>query len=87
MNIIKKEETSTTPKIEKINSSETECLKTSNDKLLDLLTKAKITKSDINSKIISDVISNEEEEEEEEEESIGDDDYDEEHIKIEKNKI
>ena len=86
MNIIKKDETSTTPKIEKINSSETECLKTSNDKLLDLLTKAKITKSDINSKIISVVISNEEEEEEEEE-SIDDDDYDEEHIKIEKKKI
>ena len=87
MNIIKKEDKSTTPKIEKINSSETDLLKNSNDKLLDLITKEKITKSNLNGKIISDIISNEEEEEEEE---SNDDDYeddDEENIKIEKKKI
>ena len=87
MNIIKKEDKSTTPKIEKINSSETDLLKNSNDKLLDLITKEKITKSDLNGKIISDITSNEEEEEEEE---SNDDDYeddDEENIKIEKKKI
>ena len=84
MNIIKKEDKSTTPKIEKINSSETDLLKNSNDKLLDLITKEKITKSDLNGKIISDITSNEEEEE------SNDDDYeddDEENIKIEKKKI
>ena len=87
MNILKKEDKSTTPKIEKINSSETDLLKNSNDKLLDLITKEKITKSDLNGKIISDITSNEEEEEEEE---SNDDDYeddDEENIKIEKKKI
>ena len=50
MNIIKKDEGSTTPKREKINSSDTECLKSSNDKLIDILTKTKIIKNDVTSK-------------------------------------
>ena len=50
MNFAKKDEISTNPKIEKLNSSDTECLKSSNDKILDTLTKTKIDKNDINSK-------------------------------------
>ena len=86
MNIIKKDESSTNPKLEKINNSDTECLKNSNDKLLDLLTKSNIEKSDINSKLsqnnISDVISDEDEDE-----SFEDEDNDNENIKIEKKNI
>ena len=50
MNIVKKDERSPNPKIEKLNSSDTECLKTSNDKLVDVLTKTKIEKNDLISK-------------------------------------
>ena len=50
MNILKKDEGSTNPKLEKINSSDTECLKSSNDKIVDILTKTKIVKNDIISK-------------------------------------
>jgi hypothetical protein len=50
MNIVKKDERSANPKIEKLNSSDTECLKTSNDKLVDVLTKTKIEKNDLISK-------------------------------------
>ena len=46
MNIVKKDDRSTNPKMEKLNSSDTECLKTSNDKLMDILTKTKIEKID-----------------------------------------
>ena len=50
MNILKKDEGSTNPKLEKVNSSDTECLKSSNDKIVDILTKTKIVKNDIISK-------------------------------------
>ena len=50
MNILKKDEGSTNPKLEKINSSDTECLKSSNDKIVDILAKTKIVKNDIISK-------------------------------------
>ena len=36
MNILKKDEGSTNPKLEKVNSSDTECLKSSNDKIVDI---------------------------------------------------
>ena len=50
MNILKKDDGSTNAKLEKINSSDTECLKSSNDKIVDILTKTKILKNDIISK-------------------------------------
>ena len=50
MNTVKKDDRSTNPKLEKLNSSDTECLKTSNDKLVDVLTKTKIEKNEIISK-------------------------------------
>ena len=84
MNIIKKDEISTNPRVEKLNSSDTVCLKNSNDKLMDILAKTKIEKHDLNSKsskkIITDMKSNEDEEE-----SFDDDDDD--NIKIEKKSI
>ena len=60
MNITKKDESSTNPKLEKINNSESEHLKNSNDKLLDLLSKKNREKSGITSRLsqnnISDII-------------------------------
>jgi len=50
MNMVKKDDRSTNPKMEKLNSSDTECLKTSNDKLMDVLTKTKIEKNEITTK-------------------------------------
>jgi len=46
MNNAKKDEVTTNPKAEKLNSSETEYLKTSNDKLVDIINKTKLLKND-----------------------------------------
>ena len=81
MNIVKKDERSTNPKIEKLNSSDTECLKTSNDKLVDVLTKTKIEKNEILSKKSSIKIVTELKSFDDEEESLDEDD---DNIKIEK---
>ena len=86
MNIIKKDESSTNPKLEKINNSESEHLKNSNDKLLDLLSKKNIEKSDITSRLSqnneSEIISNEDDDDE-----SFDDDNNDENIKIEQKNI
>ena len=87
MNIIKKDEGSTNPKREKINSSDTECLKSSNDKLIDVLTKTKIIKKDLNSKSSKININTNELKEKsflEDEDSFDEDD---DNIKIEKKSI
>ena len=84
MNIVKKDERSTNPKIEKLNSSDTECLKTSNDKLVDVLTKTKIEKNEILSKKSSIKIVTELKSFDDEEESLDEDD---DNIKIEKKSI
>ena len=47
MNAPKKDEVTTNPKAEKINSSETEYLKTSNDKLVEIINKTKLVKNDL----------------------------------------
>ena len=86
MNITKKDESSTNPKLEKINNSESEHLKNSNDKLLDLLSKKNREKSGITSRLsqnnISDIISNEDDDDE-----SFDDDNNDENIKIEQKNI
>ena len=47
MNAPKKDEVTTNPKAEKLNSSETEYLKTSNDKLVEIINKTKLLKNDL----------------------------------------
>ena len=84
MNTVKKDDRSTNPKIEKLNSSDTECLKTSNDKLVDVLTKTKIEKNEILSKKSSIKIVTELKSFDDEEESLDEDD---DNIKIEKKSI
>ena len=84
MNFAKKDEISTNPKIEKLNSSDTECLKSSNDKILDTLTKTKIDKNDINSKSSKKMGLDREKSLDEEDDSFDDDDDD---LKIEKKSI
>ena len=89
MNILKKEEGSTNPKLEKLNGSDTECLKSSNEKIIDLLTKAKIEKFDKNSKISKNskniTLNSREKSNEDDEDSY--DDNDDDNIKIEKKSI
>ena len=84
MNFAKKDEISTNPKIEKLNSSDTLCLKSSNDKILDTLTKTKIDKNDINSKSSKKIGLDREKSLDEEDDSFDDDDDD---LKIEKKSI
>ena len=84
MNFAKKDEISTNPKIEKLNSSDTECLKSSNDKILDTLTKTKIDKNDINSKSSKKMGLDREKSLDEDDDSFDDDDDD---LKIEKKSI
>ena len=83
MNIIKKDEISTNPKIEKLNSSESILLEASGGKLMDIINKTKIEKNDLASKsskkIVTDIKSFDEEED-----SFDDDD---DNIKIEKKSI
>ena len=83
MNTVKKDDRSTNPKLEKLNSSDTECLKTSNDKLVDVLTKTKIEKNEIISKSSKKLVTEVKSFEDEEESSDEDDD----NIKIEKKSI
>ena len=83
MNIVKKDDRSTNPKMEKLNSSDTECLKTSNDKLMDILTKTKIEKNEITSKSSKKIVTEVKSFEDEEESFDEDDD----NIKIEKKSI
>lgn len=88
MNILKKEEGSTNPKLEKLNGSDTECLKSSNEKIIDLLTKAKIEKFDKiskNSKNSKNITLNSREKSNEDDEDSYDDN-DDDNIKIEKKK-
>ena len=82
MNTVKKDDRSTNPKLEKLNSSDTECLKTSNDKLVDVLTKTKIEKNEIISKSSKKFVTEVKSFEDEEESFDEDDD----NIKIEKKK-
>ena len=83
MNTVKKDDRSTNPKLEKLNSSDTECLKTSNDKLVDVLTKTKIEKNEIISKSSKKFVTEVKSFEDEEESFDEDDD----NIKIEKKSI
>ena len=90
MNILKKDEGSTNAKLEKINSSDTECLKSSNDKIVDILSKTKILKNDIISKSSKNIkISNDNRDKEksclDDEDSF--DENDDEIVKIEKKSI
>ena len=89
MNIVKKEEVSTNPKLDKLNSSDTECLKSSNEKIIDILTKSKIEKVDGNIRITT--ISTKEKEKEKEkaneDEEESSDDNDDDNIKIENKSI
>ena len=86
MNILKKEEGSTNPKLEKLNGSDTECLKSSNEKIIDLLTKAKIEKFDKISKNSKNITLNSREKSNEDDEDSYDDN-DDDNLKIEKKSI
>ena len=93
MNIIKKDEGSTNPKLDKLNSSDTECLKSSNEKIMDVLTKTKIEKTNSkNSKNSLNIITTNSKEKEKdksnnEEEDYSSDDNDDDIINIEKKTI